>query len=357
VAIRVLIVDDSPLIRQLLQDLLRRFADLKIVGTASDPYVAREKIKQLRPDVLTLDIEMPRMNGLDFLEKLMRLRPMPVVIVSSLTQRDADVTLRALELGAVDYIGKPKGALPQALDDYARELASKIRGAANADPKYIGSLDRTWLSRDRVAPAGAIANPGATTDKLVLIGGSTGATEAIREVLVQLPREVPPILIVQHMPESFTALFARRLDQTCSVEVSEARHDEPAQIGHAYVAPGHSHMEVVRVGSSYRIKLNQGELVNRHRPSVDVLFNSGAKAAGKNAIGVILTGMGADGAAGLLALKQEGAFTIAQDQKSSVIFGMPRAAIELEAAVEVLPLKQIGTRVLAYLNNTSSSAT
>jgi two-component system, chemotaxis family, protein-glutamate methylesterase/glutaminase len=352
-AIRVLIVDDSLVVQQLLREMLSPFPDLKVVGTASDPFVARDKIKQLRPDVLTLDIEMPRMNGLDFLEKLMRLRPMPVVIVSSLTQRDAEITLRALERGAVDYIAKPKVVSPQGLADYAEDLAGKIRAAADTDVGYIGSLDRTWLSRDRVVPVAALADPQAVRRKIVLIGGSTGATEAIREVLVQFPDEMPPILIVQHMPEVFTGLFARRLDQTCRIKVTEARHDELAEMGHAYVAPGHSHLEFTRTPQGYRLKLNQSEPVNRHRPSVDVLFNAGAKVAGEHAIGIILTGMGADGAAGLLALKTAGAYTIAQDQKTSVIFGMPRAAIGLGAAIEVLPLKQISDRLLAHLNAAS----
>lgn len=352
--IRVLIVDDSPAIRHILQDLLSGYEDMKVVGTASDPYIAREKIKQLRPDVLTLDIEMPRMSGLAFLERLMRLRPMPVVMVSSLTQRHAETTLRALELGAVDYIAKPKAGSNQSLTEYGEELANKIRAASATDVGYIQSLDKTWLSRAQVQPAGALVNPASAEKRIIAIGASTGGTEAIREVLTQFPESMPPILIVQHMPEFFTAMFARRLDQTCRLKVKEAEHDEPALMGHAYVAPGHSHLELANVGGKYRIRLSQRALVNRHRPSVDVLFWSSAAAAKEQAIGIILTGMGQDGAAGLLALRESGAYTIAQDEKSSVIFGMPRIAIEMGGAVDTLPLRNIGQKVLSYLNSTLS---
>jgi two-component system, chemotaxis family, protein-glutamate methylesterase/glutaminase len=351
---RVLIVDDSPAIRHILQDLLAGYPDLKVVGTASDPYVAREKIKQLRPDVLTLDIEMPRMSGLAFLERLMRLRPMPVVMVSSLTERHAETTLRALELGAVDYIAKPRAGSQQSLLEYGEELANKIRAAAATDVSYIQSLDKTWLSRAQVQPAGTLANPAIAEKRVIAIGASTGGTEAIREVLTQFPESMPPILIVQHMPEFFTAMFARRLDQSCRLTVREAQHDEPALTGHAYVAPGHSHMELALVAGRYRIRLSQRALVNRHRPSVDVLFWSTATAAKDQAIGIILTGMGQDGAAGLVALREAGAFTIAQDEKSSVIFGMPRTAIELGGAQEILPLRNISPKVLSYLNSVAT---
>ncbi len=354
--IRVLIVDDSPAIRHILQDLLAGCQDIKVVGTASDPYVAREKIKQLRPDVLTLDIEMPRMSGLAFLERLMRLRPMPVVMVSSLTERHAETTLRALELGAVDYIAKPKASSQQSLSEYGEELANKIRAAAATDVSYIQSLDKTWLSRAQVPAAGALMNPANAEKRVIAIGASTGGTEAIREVLTQFPESMPPILIVQHMPEFFTAMFARRLDQSCRLKVREAQHDEPALMGHAYVAPGHSHIELAQVGAQYRIRLSQRALVNRHRPSVDVLFWSTAAAAKDHAVGIILTGMGQDGAAGMVALREAGAYTIAQDEKSSVIFGMPRTAIELGGAVDTLPLRNIGQKVLSYLNSASASA-
>ena len=354
--IRVLIVDDSPAIRHILQELLAGYADLKVVGTASDPYMAREKIKQLRPDVLTLDIEMPRMNGLEFLERLMRLRPMPVVMVSSLTERYAEITLRALELGAVDYIAKPRAGSKQSLADYGDELVKKIRAAASTDVRYIQSLDKTWLSRAQAPLAGKIENPIALKQRVIAIGASTGGTEAVREILTQLPDSAPPVLIVQHMPEFFTAMFARRLDQTCLLKVKEAEHNETLLMGHAYVAPGHSHIELVKQAGQYRVQLNQGALVNRHRPSVDVLFWSVAKNAGSDAVGVILTGMGQDGAPGLVAMREAGAYTIAQDEKTSVIFGMPRAAIELGGAQDVLPIREIGKNLLLRLNATTSSA-
>jgi two-component system, chemotaxis family, protein-glutamate methylesterase/glutaminase len=354
--VRVLIVDDSPAIRHILQDILSAYDDLKVVGTAADPYMAREKIKQLRPDVLTLDIEMPRMSGLTFLERLMRLRPMPVVMVSSLTQKYAETTLRALELGAVDYIAKPLAGSKQLLAEYGEELANKIRAAAATDVSYIQSLDKTWLSRAQTPPAGSLRDAPGLDKRVIVIGASTGGTEAVREVLTQFPENMPPVLIVQHMPEFFTGMFARRLDQSCRLKVAEAQHDEPALVGRAYVAPGHSHMELVKVGSQYRVRLNQGALVNRQRPSVDVLFWSAANVAAGLALGVILTGMGQDGAAGLLALREAGAHTIAQDEKSSVIFGMPRVAIEMDGAVQVLPLRDIGRSVIAYLNSAPSVA-
>jgi two-component system, chemotaxis family, protein-glutamate methylesterase/glutaminase len=348
---RVLIIDDSAAIRHILQELLGQHADIKIVGTASDPFMARDKIKQLRPDVLTLDIEMPRMNGLDFLERLMRLRPMPVVMVSSLTQKYAETTLRALELGAVDYISKPRAGDKQSLAEYSDELADKIRAAASTDVSYIRSLDRTWLSRTQSIPAVTLANPTIVEKRLIVIGASTGGTEAIREVLLQMPDSAPPIVIVQHMPEIFTAMFAQRLDQTCRSKVKEAEHDDRLVCGHVYIAPGHSHVEIVKVAGQYRLHLNKGPLVNRHRPSVDVLFQSAAIAAGDNTLGAILTGMGSDGAAGLLALRETGAYTIAQDEKSCVIFGMPRAAIELGGAIDIVPLRQIGKQLVARLNS------
>jgi two-component system, chemotaxis family, protein-glutamate methylesterase/glutaminase len=349
--VRVLIVDDSPAIRHILQEILGAYDDLKVVGTASDPYMAREKIKQLRPDVLTLDIEMPRMSGLTFLERLMRLRPMPVVMVSSLTEKYAETTLRALELGAVDFIAKPRAGTVPLLAEYGEELANKIRAAAATDVSYIRSLDKTWLSRVQVPPAGSLQNTAGLDRRVIVIGASTGGTEAIRDVLTQLPESIPPVLIVQHMPEFFTGMFARRLDQSCRLKVTEAQNDEPALMGHAYVAPGHSHMELAKVGNQYRVRLNQSALVNRHRPSVDVLFQSAATVAASHALGVILTGMGQDGASGMVALRAAGGHTIAQDEKSSVIFGMPRVAIEMNGAVDVVALRDLGKRILAFLNS------
>lgn len=350
--IRLLIVDDSASMRHLLQAMLSRFNDIKVVGTASDPYVARDKIKELKPHVITLDIEMPRMNGLAFLERLMRLKPMPVVMVSSLTEQHAEPTLRALELGAVDFIAKPKNGTKEALAAYAEDLANKIRAAAATPVDRLDMVNATWFSRTRIEPTAQLLNPARLSRKLVAIGASTGGTEAIREVLQQMPDSIPPIVIVQHMPEFFTTMFARRLDQTCRITVSEAQNNMVATAGCAYVAPGHSHMEVERHGNQYVIRLDQGPPVNRHRPSVDKLFRSVEKSVGKDAVGVLLTGMGADGAPGLLALREAGAHTIAQDERTSVIFGMPRAAIALGAAKEILPIQQVGKRILDYLNST-----
>jgi two-component system, chemotaxis family, protein-glutamate methylesterase/glutaminase len=347
--VRVLIVDDSAAMRHLLQALLAGFRDIQVVGTAADAYIARDKIKELRPDVITLDIELPRMSGLEFLERLMRLKPMPVVMVSSLTEVDAEPTLRALELGAVDFIAKPKQLGQQALGVYAEELANKIRGAAGADVRRLDLVHATWLSRSRAEPSPTLVRRAGHDKRIIVIGASTGGTEALREVLSQMPDGVPPVFVVQHMPEFFTSMFARRLDQICRIEVTEASHDEVARPGVAYIAPGHSHMEVVRRGTQYAIQLNQGEFVNRHRPSVDVLFASALRAAAVETIGVLLTGMGADGAAGMVALRTLGAHTIAQNEETSVIFGMPRAAIDQGGASEVLPIQRIGRRIVELL--------
>jgi two-component system, chemotaxis family, protein-glutamate methylesterase/glutaminase len=342
--------------RHLLQAMLGRFPDIKVVGTAADPFVAREKIKELRPDVVTLDIEMPRMNGLAFLERLMRLKPMPVVMVSSLAEQDAEPTLRALELGAVDFIAKPKSVSSESLNVYAEELANKLRAAAATDVTRLEGGNATWFSRTRPEPSGLQLDAAKLSGKVIVIGASTGGTEAIREVLVKMPENVPPIFVVQHMPEFFTGMFARRLDQTCRISVAEAQNEQVASPGAAYIAPGHSHLEIVRRGHQYVMRLNQGALINRHRPSVDALFQSAAQVAQADAIGVLLTGMGTDGAAGMLALREAGAYTIAQDEKSSVIFGMPRAAIAMGGAKEVLSVQRIGERILKLLSGGFASA-
>lgn len=346
--IKVLIVDDSALVRKVLREMLSAQPGIEVVGTAPDPICAREQIKQLDPDVLTLDIEMPRMDGLEFLRRLMRLRPMPVVMVSSLTERGSEVTLRALELGAVDYIAKPRLDIERGLAAYTAELADKIRAAAGAR-----------LRRPALAPVGpsntadailpALANPIATTEKLIIIGASTGGTEALREILVRMPSDSPAILIAQHMPAGFTRTFAQRLDALCRIAVCEAEHGQRVLPGHAYIAPGHSHLLLGRSGANYVTELNDGPPVNRHRPSVDALFRSAANCAGANALGVILTGMGRDGAAGLLEMRQRGAHTIAQDEASCVVFGMPKEAIALGAAVEQAPLEEIPQRLIARL--------
>ena len=340
---RVMIVDDSALMRQLLTEILSRDPEVEVIGSAMDPLAARDKILRLEPDVLTLDVEMPRMDGLTFLEKLMRARPMPVVMVSSLTEKGCQTTLRALELGAVDFVAKPKLDIKAGTLDLAAEIVAKVKSAAKAKVR----LQRHPLS---VGVPPANASPVLvfrTTHKIIAFGASTGGTEALREVLAGLPPDVPGIAIVQHMPERFTAAFAERLNTLCQLRVSEAKDGERILPGHAFIAPGNFQMEVVRSGAEYRLRVFQGERVNLHRPSVDVLFHSVARAAGRDAVGVILTGMGADGAAGLLAMRQAGARTVAQDEASSIVFGMPREAILRGGAEEVLGLSRIAGRVPA----------
>ena len=340
--ITVLCVDDSALIRQVMTEIINGEADMQVVGTAADPLVARDLIKAVNPDVLTLDVEMPRMDGLEFLEKLMRLRPMPVVMVSSLTERGSDIAMRALELGAVDFVTKPRLGMRDGLLNYAQEITDKIRAASCA------------RLRARSPAAGAAGEPLLrapllSTEKLIAIGASTGGTEAIREVLQPLPPDSPAVLIAQHMPPGFTRSFAQRLDGLSRINVKEAEHGERVLPGFAYIAPGGWHMALGRSGANYVVHLNQDAAVNRHRPSIDVLFDSVARNAGVNAIGVILTGMGRDGAAGLLRMRQAGAHTFAQDEASCVVFGMPREAIALGAAAEVHPVDDMAHRLLAHL--------
>ncbi|OZI60295.1 protein-glutamate methylesterase/protein-glutamine glutaminase [Bordetella genomosp. 11] len=338
--ITVLCVDDSALVRGLMTEIINSQPDMEVVATAPDPLVARELIKKHNPDVLTLDVEMPRMDGLDFLEKLMRLRPMPVLMVSSLTERGSEITLRALELGAVDFVTKPKLGIRDGLLEYTEIIADKLRAAARARPKALQAVPE--------APRQVLRSPLSSSEKLVIIGASTGGTEAIRHVLQPLPPDSPAILITQHMPAGFTRSFAQRLDTICSLTVREATHGERVLPGHVYLAPGgESHMRLGRSGANYIVELDPSEPVNRHRPSVDVLFHSVAVAAGRNAVGVILTGMGKDGAAGLLEMKRAGARTLAQDEASCVVFGMPREAIALGAADEVVALETMSERILA----------
>jgi two-component system, chemotaxis family, protein-glutamate methylesterase/glutaminase len=346
--IRVVIVDDSALIRQLLTEIINDTPDLVVVGAAPDPLVAREMIRSLNPDVITLDVEMPKMDGLSFLEKLMRLRPTPVVMVSSLTDAGAEVTLRALELGAVDFVSKPKFDIERGVREYAQEITDKLRGAARAKVrKYVPLATSAAQNTDAVLPLKRV--PHVSTEKIILIGASTGGTEAIREVLGGMPPDCPGILITQHMPEAFTKSFANRLNQICRISVKEAQSGERVLPGHAYIAPGHSHLLLRRSGANYTTELSDGPPVNRHRPSVDVLFRSATNCAGRNAIAVILTGMGKDGAAAMLEIKQAGAYTIAQDEASCVVFGMPREAIACGATEEVLPLKQIAPRLVVLV--------
>ena len=353
--IKVLIVDDSALIRSVLREIIESHKDLKVVGAAPDPIIAREMIKALDPDVITLDVEMPRMDGLDFLEKLMRLRPMPVVMISSLTEKGSDITFRALELGAVDFISKPKLDISRGLQEYSDEIADKIRAAAKARPRKTPAvMVQKSLSADAVLPS--LSNRIASTEKLIIIGASTGGTEAIKDFLIKLPPDCPGIAITQHMPEAFTKSFAQRLDTLCKISVKEAEHGDRILPGHAFIAPGHSHLLVKRSGANYVCDLSDGPPVNRHRPSVDVLFRSAANHVGKNAIGVILTGMGKDGAKGMLEMKQAGAFNFAQDEASCVVFGMPKEAILTGGVDEVVPLQDMAARVMAYLSSLGTRA-
>jgi two-component system, chemotaxis family, protein-glutamate methylesterase/glutaminase len=344
--IRVLIIDDSALVRSLLTQIVNREADLEAIGAAPDPLVAREMIRALNPDVLTLDIEMPKMDGLDFLERLMRLRPMPVVMVSTLTERGADVTFKALELGAIDFVSKPRLGIAAGMQELASDICEKIRVASKA------RLNRHVLAASRAANGhGAPLKPVSvqysriSTEKLIAIGASTGGTEAIREVVSRLSADSPAVLITQHMPPGFTRSFAARLNGLCRMTVSEAQDGERVLPGHVYIAPGDRHMKLARSGANYLIALDDGEPVNRHRPSVEVLFQSVATIAGPNALGVMLTGMGRDGAAAMLEMKQAGAFNIAQDEASCVVFGMPKEAIVIGAVEEVLPLTSIAERL------------
>ena len=347
--IKVLIVDDSALMRALLTEIINGAPDLDVVGAAPDPIAAREMIKTLNPDVLTLDVEMPRMDGLEFLDRLMRLRPMPVIMISSFTAAGSEVTLKALELGAVDYLAKPRAQNISLLQDYAEEIRDKIRAASGARlksttrvaappaPTFIqstGSLSRRVL-----------------TEKVIAIGASTGGTEAIKDVLSALPEEMPPIVMVQHMPDTFTPSFARRLDSLSRLTVIEAQGGERLKPGTAYLAPGHSHMRVKKSGGGFVLELSQEEPVNRHRPAADVLFRSVAEQVGRNALGVILTGMGKDGAQGLLAMRHAGAWNIGQDQASCVVYGMPREAAEAGALDEIASLGDISRRIVAKLNS------
>ncbi|UVW27483.1 chemotaxis response regulator protein-glutamate methylesterase [Massilia sp. H6] len=349
--IKVLIVDDSALIRSVMSEIVNSQPDMEVVATAPDPLVARDLIKRHNPDVLTLDVEMPKMDGLDFLEKLMRLRPMPVLMVSSLTERGSEITMRALELGAVDFVTKPKISIQTGMREYTELIADKIRAVSRARVKA-----RTLQPAAATGPLSALRSPLISSEKLIIIGASTGGTEAIREFLMQMPSDCPGILIAQHMPEGFTSSFAKRLDSLCKISVCESQGNERVLPGHAYIAPGHSHLLLARSGANYMTRLDQGPAVNRHRPSVDVLFRSAAEAAGKNAVGVILTGMGKDGAAGMLDMRAAGAQNFAQDEASCVVFGMPREAIALGAAHEIGPLQQLPRMVLDHLASQGSRA-
>lgn len=342
--IRVLIVDDSALMRQLIADILKSDPDIEVVGTASDPYVAREKILKMDIDVLTLDVEMPRMDGLSFLEKLMAGRPMPVVMLSSLTEKGCETTMRALELGAVDYITKPKLDVESAMDAIASEIVEKIKTAAQSRVlRKSVSTNRTPFAGPKPSSSGALLT---STHKVIAIGASTGGTEALMDMLVEFPSDAPGTVAVIHMPEGFTKSFADRLDRHCRVRVKEAEDGDRILPGHVLLAPGNFHLSVFRSGATYAVKVFSAPPVSRHRPSVDVMFSSCAKVLGSNAVGVILTGMGNDGAQGLLEMRNAGSYNIAQDEKSCVVFGMPKEAIARDAVDEILPLKRIAPAAL-----------
>jgi two-component system, chemotaxis family, protein-glutamate methylesterase/glutaminase len=349
--IKVVVVDDSALVRSLLTEIINRQADMTCVGAAADPLVAREMIRETNPDVITLDVEMPRMDGLEFLSRLMRLRPMPVVMVSTLTEQGAETTLRALEMGAVDFVAKPRIGVSSGLQELSGDIVDKIRVAAGAHVKRLPPAPGAGSS-----PAGGAtaeppraALPRVSTEKIICIGASTGGTEAIREVLMPMPADAPAIVITQHMPPGFTTSFANRLNTLCRIRVQEARHGERILPGHAYIAPGGHHLRIDRSGSNYVAVVEDTEPVNRHRPSVEVLFKSAARVLGPNALGIMLTGMGADGAQAMREMKDAGSYNYVQDEASCVVFGMPRMAIQHGAAHEILPLTQIANAVLNRL--------
>jgi two-component system, chemotaxis family, protein-glutamate methylesterase/glutaminase len=341
--INVIVVDDSALVRKLLSAVLNGDPQLRVVDTAADPYEAREKIKQHNPDVITLDVEMPKMDGITFLRNLMRLRPMPVVMVSSLTEEGADVTLTALMIGAVDFVPKPKLGAAEGLSAMAEELRAKIKEAAHARVRYreVSTQPPATSKRPRDVEY-------KTTDRVIAIGASTGGTEAVAEVLARLPPDIPAVMIAQHIPEVFSARFAKRLHDNSSLAVTEAKDGDAVLLGHAYVAPGDHHLRIARSGAKFYCKVTRDEHVNRHRPSVDVLFESVAHAVGKSALGVILTGMGSDGAEGLLQMRNTGASTFAQDRETSVVWGMPGEAVKRGAAELTLPLEQVADKIIAW---------
>ncbi len=346
--VRVLIVDDSILIRKVLTDIFNKAPGIEVVGTAEDPFIAREKIKQLKPDVITLDIEMPKMDGITFLKKLMRLRPMPVVMISTLTQKGAPATLEALEVGAVEYVGKPSADSPELLVEYAQEIVEKVKLAAIAN---LGRLEvqanRDPIKVERASKIGQMHN------NIIAIGASTGGTEAIRELLMMMPADSPPIVITQHIPPVFSTSFAKRLDSMLPLTVHEAHNGDKIMAGHVYIAPGDRHLKVVKKGGHYYCEITNGERVNLHKPSVEVLFNSITEHCAKNTIGIMLTGMGNDGAKAMLKMKEAGSYNIVQDKDSSVVWGMPGAAAEVKAHDKIMPLSHIAGHVVSQLKRKS----
>jgi two-component system, chemotaxis family, protein-glutamate methylesterase/glutaminase len=344
--IKVLVVDDSALIRQILSEIIKSESDMTLVGAAPDAFVAKKLVLEKSPDVITLDIEMPKVDGLRFLEVLMNARPTPVVMISTLTEKGAEATLRSLELGAIDFVAKPKIGVAQGMAEYHELIVDKIRTAARskvkkAKPAKVSSVNKVSYSG---------------TEKLIAIGASTGGTEAIKEVLQTFPANAPATVITQHMPAGFTSTYARRLDSVCQMQVKEAKGGERLLPGQAYLAPGDKHMEIERSGADYRIRLSDGPRVSGHKPSVDVLFNSLCKSAGSNAIGVLLTGMGSDGANGLLELFNAGCETFCQDEASCIVFGMPKVAIEKGAAKRVLSLDDMGQAIMQTVEKLSAGS-
>jgi len=346
-AVKVLIVDDSALIRSLLKDIIQQDPELQLVGAAPDAFVARDLIKQHSPDVITLDVEMPRMDGLTFLDKLMKGRPTPVLMISSLTEKGSEATLRALELGAIDFIAKPRLGIAEGMQAYAEEICAKLKTAARA------RLPRARPAASAGAPATSSA-PLLSTEKIFAIGASTGGTEAIKEVLLGLPPDCPGTVVTLHMPPGFTKSYAERLDRQTRLSVREARDGDRILPGHVLLAPGDYHMEVQRSGANYVVRLHREPAVNGHRPAVDVMFNSLARCAGRNLIAALLTGMGKDGARGLQAIRQAGGHTVAQDEATCVVYGMPREAVELGAAKEILPLERIASSLLQQARQSGS---
>ena len=348
--IRVIVVDDSALVRSLLAEIINRQPDMECIGTANDPLIAREMIRELNPDVITLDIEMPKMDGIEFLGRLMRLRPMPVVMISTLTERGADVTMRALELGAVDFVSKPRIGLADGIRDLAGQIVDKVRIAASAHIRRAvtpsPAPDGAPAAVRANAPIGRIS-----TEKLICIGASTGGTEAIKEVLTRLPADAPGVVITQHMPPGFTTSFAARLNGLCQITVREAVHGDRILPGHAYIAPGGKQFRIDMNGANYVCVVEDGEPVNRHKPSVEVLFKSAARHVGRNAFGIMLTGMGNDGAKAMKEMRDAGSYNYVQDEASCVVFGMPREAILHGAADEVLPLTSIAPALLEKLGS------